>query len=64
MQDIESDEQYNEHHDDVLQLYPIEQTLQIEKCKLLCFIMVIIICTGFIITAAINQCIYNCSNFL
>tara|TARA_B110001452_G_scaffold267348_1_gene276883 strand:- start:4817 stop:5023 length:207 start_codon:yes stop_codon:yes gene_type:complete len=68
MKDIENNkqynEQYNEYQDEVLQLqlYPHNQTFRVEMCKLFCVFITTSMSIGFIITAAMRQCIYNCKS--
>lgn len=54
----------SQNEDDVLNLdlYPLRQTYQVEKFKLLCFCTCILIALVFIIIAASQRCIYNCHN--
>ena len=65
MSDIISKERYVESSSDdvlLLQLYPIRETICIEKFKIWCCIIIMIIGAGFLITAASRGCIYNCKN--
>jgi hypothetical protein len=64
MPDIESNTLFSDYQEEVmsLQLYPYNQSLKVEICKIFCCSIAIITSIIFIVIAASKYCIYNCPN--
>tara|TARA_B100001057_G_C22666345_1_gene877998 strand:- start:797 stop:994 length:198 start_codon:yes stop_codon:yes gene_type:complete len=65
MSDITSKERFIENTPEYVQpleLYPNREIFCVEKLKICCCIIMMIIGAGFLITASTRGCIYNCKN--